>query len=479
MWSGYSRYGFFSFFFFQLNSNNNFTEHILQVLHETSKTDTFVNKLIEILKRKENVETIRLHLIRQDYLPNYDKDNMIIPFQYFKAVEFNTIAVAFASFSEELARVHNRYNLTFKNSNRPLLSADFNLASKSYAAALARAHKLYTTSSSSSTDLPEVCFLVHENDHLDLDQELILRHLIRMGVRTFKACFETSNFEIRNLKGYKKKCLFVNARHVSVTYFHATWSPSQFNCEKDWSNRETIEMSSCIKVPTIASQLAGTKKVQEALSHRKTLIRFLKKLELDPDASLDISNEFAEILSMVRSDSALKMYKNMVQSTPLIDRLLDSTVMQIDPHQDSSSSDLIVQEALKCPEDWVLKPQREGGGNNLFGKDLHAALKGIHDSSSSSSSSKEYYTLMRKIKSKPQGPREYISKSGVPHHEQGISELGLFTTLLVVNDNEKKKKEEVMTSMGGAFCRTKHPDRDEGGVCSGNGFIDIPYFNSF
>ena len=86
---------------------------------------------------------------------------------------------------------------------------------------------------------------------------------------------------------------------------------------------------------------------------------------------------------------------------------------------------------------------------------------------------------MRKIKSKPQGPREYISKSGVPHHEQGISELGLFTTLLVVNDNEKKKKEEVMTSMGGAFCRTKHPDRDEGGVCSGNGFVDIPYFNSF
>ena len=296
---------------------------------------------------------------------------------------------------------------------------------------------------------------------MDLDQELIIRHLLRKDVRAFKACFESSKIETRG------ECLFVNDRHVSVAYFHATWSPSQFQSEKDWSNRELIERSSAVKVPTVASQLVGTKKVQEALSHRETLIRFLKLLKLDPASSIkQHADEYAEeILQFVRSDSALKKYKDSLRTMPLIDRLLGTTVHQIDPHHSDSRD--VVRKAMNCSEDWVLKPQREGGGNNLFGKELREALGSI-------STAKEYYTLMRMIKSKPRGPRDYVFKSGAQQRDSGISELGIFTTLFVDQDDDDEKN-----SIGGVFCRTKLPVCLEGGVCSGNGFLDVPYSNSF
>ena len=125
--------------------------------------------------------------------------------------------------------------------------------------------------------------------------------------------------------------------------------------EKDWSNRELIERSSAVKVPTVASQLVGTKKVQEALSHRETLIRFLKLLKLDPASSIkQHADEYAEeILQFVRSDSALKKYKDSLRTMPLIDRLLGTTVHQIDPHHSDSRD--VVRKAMDCPQAAMLR----------------------------------------------------------------------------------------------------------------------------
>lgn len=39
------------------------------------------------------------------------------------------------------------------------------------------------------------------------------------------------------------------------------------------------------------------------------------------------------------------------------------------------SQEAVVAEAIEHPERFVLKPQREGGGNNLHGAELSAALK--------------------------------------------------------------------------------------------------------
>lgn len=39
-------------------------------------------------------------------------------------------------------------------------------------------------------------------------------------------------------------------------------------------------------------------------------------------------------------------------------------------HFQNASGDKAVEMALKYPEKFVLKPQREGGGNNIYGQDI-------------------------------------------------------------------------------------------------------------
>ncbi len=56
---------------------------------------------------------------------------------------------------------------------------------------------------------------------------------------------------------------------VAVVYFRCGYSPDQYpsadGCE--WEARLTIERSRAIKCPSIAYHLAGTKKVQQILTH--------------------------------------------------------------------------------------------------------------------------------------------------------------------------------------------------------------------
>jgi hypothetical protein len=41
----------------------------------------------------------------------------------------------------------------------------------------------------------------------------------------------------------------------------------------------------------------------------------------------------------------------------------------------NEDGDKAVKMALDCPERFVLKPQREGGGNNLYGEDIRHVTK--------------------------------------------------------------------------------------------------------
>ena len=61
----------------------------------------------------------------------------------------------------------------------------------------------------------------------------------------------------------------------------------------------------------------------------------------------------------------------------------------LDDTSDQATQDIIAK-AMKSPEDYVLKPQREGGGNNLYGENLRDRLK---DSKGLSA-----YILMQRIR---------------------------------------------------------------------------------
>jgi hypothetical protein len=68
----------------------------------------------------------------------------------------------------------------------------------------------------------------------------------------------------------------------------------------------------------------------------------------------------------------------------------------------------------------VLKPQREGGGNNLYGDELAARLR--------EGSGLSAYILMQRIKPPPQ--RSLLVRQGAHHEDETLSELGIYGTYL-------------------------------------------------
>ena len=76
--------------------------------------------------------------------------------------------------------------------------------------------------------------------------------------------------------------------------------------------------------------------------------------------------------------------------------------------------------AIANPERFVLKPQREGGGNNVYGVDIKPFLENIKDSDE-----RNAYILMDRIQ--PPITTNYMVRPGQkPKLVNVISELGIF-----------------------------------------------------
>lgn len=78
----------------------------------------------------------------------------------------------------------------------------------------------------------------------------------------------------------------------------------------------------------------------------------------------------------------------------------------------------IIEKALKNPENYVMKPQREGGGFNLFGEDISRSLVEMNDAELAG------YILMDLIRPKPIDA--YLLVEGKCEEVKGINELGIF-----------------------------------------------------
>lgn len=144
-----------------------------------------------------------------------------------------------------------------------------------------------------------------------------------------------------------------------------------------------IEQSLSIKCPTVAYQLVGSKKVQQVLSVPGRLERY------------------------VNSQTANEMRESFAGLYPL----------------DDSPEGLAAYElALKNSEDLVMKPQREGGGNNIYGEDILAELKRL------SPTERNAFILMDLIKSPPLD--NLMIREGQTITGQVVSELGIYGTFL-------------------------------------------------
>ncbi|ERL89235.1 hypothetical protein D910_06609 [Dendroctonus ponderosae] len=221
--------------------------------------------------------------------------------------------------------------------------------------------------------------------------------------------------------------LMIGNTVVSVVYYRSAYTPEQIPTKKEWGSRLLIERSQAIKCPSIQYHLAGTKKVQQALAKPGALEPFLS----DPNKIAAVRDIFTGLFGLDFDEAG----------------------------------DQAIQMALDDPERFVLKPQREGGGNNIYGSEIRDAIMQMKDTKERTA-----WILMERIN--PPISTGYMIRPGgqnPPQLAEMISELGIFG--VVIGDSQKI----MVNRQVGHMLRTKVSTADEGGVAAGYGALDSPY----
>jgi glutathione synthetase len=206
---------------------------------------------------------------------------------------------------------------------------------------------------------------------------------------------------------------------VSVVYFRAAYTPNDFPTNNEWKAREIIEESTAIKCPNLAYHLIGAKKMQQVVARPGVLEQFITK------------EEAAKLRTCFTGIYAL---------------------------DDNEHDNAIIQKAINNPQDYVLKPQREGGGNLIHGLAMQELLKTI------TPQDRQKYILMQRIS--PKGFNTLIMRDGQFGDGLFISELGIFG--LYLGDG----KNTLLNECGSYILRTKLENVEDGGVAAGVACVD-------
>nr|XP_026689735.1 glutathione synthetase-like [Ciona intestinalis] len=222
--------------------------------------------------------------------------------------------------------------------------------------------------------------------------------------------------------------LFIDEEEVAVVYFRTGYSPRHFPTPLHWEARKTIEMSLAIKSPSAAHQLVGCKKLQEVLARPGVLEKFLK----DKGTIEKLRSTFAEMHSLDMNDAG----------------------------------DTAVKLAMERPRDFVLKPQREGGGNNLYDSEMVDRLTEIGGDERRCA-----YILMEKIRPPVQEFNYFVHNYTCSAVSNTVSEFGIYSVFLTDGSNVTESRAV------GHLLRSKSVTQNEGGISVGIAALDSPFLN--
>lgn len=403
---------------FNIAKDNQFMESSLSSIVQV---DEFTNDLLAINKQvlKEGLAQPILSCIsRSDYLLDKYYSHKFRARQ----VEVNAIASGMSAHSFGLESLHGYLMKKYDIHPKPIGSTKMaqNQSLELVAEGLIDAYDAYHKQGSYILMVVEERSL-NFSDHVNIE---LMIHKLRPDVKVVRKRFFdlTSDCEIIKL-GPNRELILDNAKEIGVVYFRYCYDPSNYLLgEKSWSTRLTIERSRAIKCPSINFHLSGCKKFQQVLSNQLELERFL-----DAEDSKRLSNVFCKFWP-VNSDGGYNL-------------------------------------GLTEPERLVLKPQREGGGHNIFGSDITDFLKQL-----SNEEDRARYILMEYIDSpleknwlllRQDEPDEFLNSLINNRHHQLVSELGIYGSILGEGSIIRSNKS------AGYLVRSKKFGVKEGGVASG------------
>ena len=259
-----------------------------------------------------------------------------------RQIEFNTISSAFAGLTGLVADLHKavlRYAVNncrireFKldDEKEKLSTIDLilpNEALRKSAEAMIKAFELYNNANAC------ILFLIVPNERNICDQNALIDSIkeikpnIRFHLKTFE---QLTNELVLNEKTWN---IYLKSTHdeIAIVYYRAGYIPDHYVNEQCWLVREQIEQSRAIKCPTVHSQLAGCKIVQEYLTRDNIVEKYIN----DKNLSTNIRSTFAPMFTF-------------------------------DNHQTRETNINLLRQN---PNGYVLKPNLEGGGNNKYGNEI-------------------------------------------------------------------------------------------------------------
>ena len=229
---------------------------------------------------------------------------------------------------------------------------------------------------------------------------------------------------------------------IAVIYYRSAYTPNDYQSSSDWETRIRLESSTAIKCPSMALQLAGAKKIQQVLAEPGVLEDFLLGSER-PDVG------FGKGAGTITQSDVDKLRQTWIGLWPMDDSPLGKEASKL-AHNESHR--------------FVLKPQREGGGNNIYRGDIPPALDALAKlpRKDGEPEKKEGYILMELIEP-PQGVSNWLLRGGEKDARKAdvVSELGIYGVSLFGGEAKPVSLE------AGFLLRTKGRESDEGGVAIG------------
>ncbi|KAL3099493.1 hypothetical protein niasHS_002948 [Heterodera schachtii] len=416
-----------SLLYFRIASDFDFLKMAYKDVIESDKSVRTLLGILEDIKKEGIKQPISIFLQRSDYMITAEtnsKSNQ--PNYQLKQIEVNGGSIGSAGCQDRLLSIHQRVLKHSGCSDQMISNAlPENRAGAAIAEIIYKAWKLL------NDPRAIILFVVvkdlstwHFSKRYDeYELERLSGGRAKIVHLTTVECFE-------NLKLDDDFTLRLDGRPIGVAYWNIVRLGDDTFGHKSLAALRMIERSTAIKATSLFFELSTSKKIQQLLVKPGMVERFFT----DPSEQqmvAAIRATFAKLWGLENNDEETQK---------------------------------IIQDAIAHPERYVLKPNKEGGGGNIWGEEISQKL------SKFSRSELAAHILMERIN--PVTVKNFmVWPFKRAEFAEVINELGIYGYLI----GNVKTGEVLEYEQPGNMVRTKNMHNNEGGVSSGNGVLDTPF----